>query len=75
MVVLAWLQHCGSGAGPVARLVFPRERSLTDAEAKPWRRMLSSVLSPEVVTSLQLPLMVQDISTQMRAIACAGQEV
>lgn len=62
-------------ADAVMRLTAPQGMRITDAQAKPWRRVLSSVLSPEVVMSLQLPLMVQDVTTQMRAIASAGEEV
>lgn len=57
----------GMHADTVSRLVGPRQRMLTDEEAKPWRRILSNALSPDVVMSLQVPLMVQDLTTVIRA--------
>ena len=66
---------CDMHAESLMRIIGPRGRALTNDEAKPWRRVVSNVLSPEVVMSLQVPLMVQDLTTVIRAGAATDEPV
>lgn len=59
----------------VDRLIGPRERILSDAEAKPWRRVLYKVLSPEAFMSLRLPGLVEDVTLRLRRCARSEQPV
>ena len=70
-------RNCWGGmhAETVMRIVGPQRRALTDDEVKPWRRVWSNVLLPEVVMSLQVPLMVQDLTTVIRAGAATDEPV
>jgi hypothetical protein len=52
--------------------VFPSETNATDEEARPWRAALGRVMSPDVIFTCQLPIMVKEFTAQIRA--CASRE-
>eukprot|EP00892_Ulva_mutabilis_P000151 jgi/Ulvmu1/10136/UM006_0090.1 len=59
----------------VLKLIGPRGRLFTDAEALPWRRTFSNILSPEAVMSLQVPVMAEDFPRQLREAVSSGEPV
>ena len=56
-------------AASIQKLVFQYGRSLTDAEAKPWRAAMLRALSTESVMGLQLPLLVELFQPSIRKYA------
>eukprot|EP00892_Ulva_mutabilis_P000148 jgi/Ulvmu1/10133/UM006_0087.1 len=57
------------------RLFSIAGRQPTPEEMNPWKRSIMRILSQENVMTLQLPLMVQDMTKRVRSLTTSGEQV